>query len=188
MARPREFEVETAVEAAVGVFREHGFEGTSAQMLVDAMKIGKQSMYDTFGNKWGVYCAAVKQYSQDEVREHADMLDGHERAMDGVRAMLNRVAAEASRACLGLGSVVEFGCGQPDLVKIRQASSDRLTRAIKDALIKARQQGDIAIDLDLDHLVTFLTATISSIRLAARAGVGREHISGLVELAMRTLR
>lgn len=188
MARPKEFDVETAVAAAVELFREHGFEGTSAQMLVDAMKIGRQSLYDTFGDKWGIYRAAVKQYSQDEVREHADVLGRHARAIDGIRVMLARVAEEAGRACLGVGSIVEFGCTQPDLVKIRRASGDILAGALKNALVTAREQGDVAANLDIDQLVTFLIATISGIRLAARGGAEAEHVSGLVDLAMRSLR
>lgn len=188
MARPKEFDVEAAVDAAVEIFREHGFEGTSAQMLVDTMKIGRQSLYDTFGDKWGLYCAAVRHYSQGEVREHIEVLDRHDRAIEGIRAMLERVAAEAERPCLGVGSITEFGCTRPELVKIRQASGDILGRALAKALGAARDQGDLAADLDIDQLVTFLIATISAIRLTARGGAGRDQVSGLADLAMRSLR
>ena len=51
MARPREFDTDSALDGAIAVFREHGFEGTSAQMLVDAMGIGRQSLYTAFGDK-----------------------------------------------------------------------------------------------------------------------------------------
>ncbi|MBA2920839.1 TetR family transcriptional regulator [Sphingomonas sp. MAH-20] len=188
MARPKEFDVDNAVEAAIAVFREHGFEGSSAQMLVDAMGIGRQSLYDTFGDKWGVYRAAVQRYSQEEVRTHAEVLMSRERAIEGIRAMLDRVAGEANRACLGLGATVEFGCSRPDLVKLREASSKTLVRAVKEALVKAQTQGDVATGLDVDHLAAFVIATIASIRLAARAGAGGEQIAALVDLALRALR
>jgi len=188
MARPREFDIDTAVQAAVEVFRAHGFEGASAQMLVDAMGIGRQSLYDTFGDKWGVYLAAVKRYSQDEVRTHADLLTSRDRAIEGIRAMFDRVVAEADRACLGVSSTVEFGCGRPDLVKLREASGATLVRAVKAALALAREQGDIAADLDMDSLAAFLIATIASVRLAARGGAGPAQLSALVDLAMRALR
>ncbi len=58
MARPKEFDSDKALNTAIGVFSEHGFEGTSAGMLTDAMKIGRQSLYDTFGDKWQLYCAS----------------------------------------------------------------------------------------------------------------------------------
>ena len=51
MARPKEFESEAALKKAIGVFSEHGYEGTSTDALVQAMGIGRQSLYDTFGDK-----------------------------------------------------------------------------------------------------------------------------------------
>lgn len=53
MARPRKFDEEVAVEAAVELFGEPGFEGPAAQMLVDRMPIGRQRLYDTFGDNGG---------------------------------------------------------------------------------------------------------------------------------------
>ena len=63
MARTKEFDKELALNAAIRVFREHGFDGTSTDMLVREMKIGRQSLYDTFGDKWKLYCLAVERYS-----------------------------------------------------------------------------------------------------------------------------
>jgi TetR/AcrR family transcriptional regulator, transcriptional repressor for nem operon len=187
MARHREFDIDTAVEAAIGVFREHGFEGSSAQMLVAAMGIGRQSLYDTFGDKWGIYLAAVKRYSDDEVRAHAAALDSRERAVDGIRAMFDRVVAEAGLGCLGVSSTVEFGCSRPDLVEARAASGAWLAKRIEQTLMLARDQGDLAPTLNIGEVAAFLVATIASIRLAARAGADEVQTSALVTLAMRAL-
>ncbi|MDB5724945.1 MAG: Transcriptional regulator [Novosphingobium sp.] len=188
MARPKQFDVDAAVEAAIEVFREHGYEGTSAQMLVDRMGIGRQSLYDTFGDKWGIYLAAVRHYSEGEVHTHEEMLTGRERAIDGIRAMLGRVAAEASVPCLGVSATVEFGCARPELVKLREASGARLNKAVRRALALAQDQNDVAADLDLDSLAGFVTATISTIRLAARAGAQSAQTAAIADLALRALR
>ena len=59
MARPKEFDTDVALDAAVGVFGEHGFEGSSSAMLVEAMGIGRQSLYDTFGDYHWLYVASA---------------------------------------------------------------------------------------------------------------------------------
>lgn len=188
MARPKEFDVDTAVHAAVAVFRDHGFEGTSAQMLVDAMGIGRQSLYDTFGHKWDIYCAALRHYCQAETHAHCEQLTSGKKAVDGIQAMLDRVVEQAASSCLGLGSVVEFGCTQPELIKIRAPFGVVMRKAIMDALVKARAQGDINNDLDLDHTVTFLLQMIWSIRLTVRSGAKPDHVAAMAEYAMRALR
>ncbi len=58
----------------MAVFREYGFEGTSAGMLVEAMGIGRQSLYNTFGDKWQLYQMALRRYAADETGEHIAML------------------------------------------------------------------------------------------------------------------
>jgi TetR/AcrR family transcriptional regulator, transcriptional repressor for nem operon len=68
VARPREFAEEEARDAAIKVFREHGFENTSAEMLVRALRIGRQSPYDTFGDKWQICLSAVRRYNCAETR------------------------------------------------------------------------------------------------------------------------
>jgi TetR/AcrR family transcriptional repressor of nem operon len=187
MARPREFDVDKAVDAAITVFREHGFEGSSAQMLVAAMGIGRQSLYDTFGDKWGIYLAAVKRYSEEEVRAHGEALASSARAIDGVRAMFDRVIEDAGRGCLGVSSTVEFGCSRPDLVEVRAASGAWLAKRIEQTLTLAREQGDLAPELNIREVTDFLVATIASIRLAARAGADPVRTSALATLALRAL-
>lgn len=188
MARPKEFDIEVAVEAAVDVFREHGFEGASAQMLVDAMGIGRQSLYDTFGDKWGIYCAALRHYCQTETRAHCEQLGSGDSALEGIRAMFDRVVQQAAVGCLGLGSVVEFGHARPELIEIREASGAVLRNGLVAALRRARSEGNVAEDIDLDQLATFVLQSIWGIRLTARAGAGSDQISAMADLTLRALR
>jgi AcrR family transcriptional regulator len=188
MARSKEFDVDSAVAAAVSVFREHGFEGTSAQMLVDAMGIGRQSLYDTFGDKWGIYRAALSQYCENETRAHRDMLISRDRAIDAIHAMLDRVVEHAAEGCLGTGSIIEFGSSQSSLVEIRSTYGRYLNQAVMEALAKAKAQGDVAPELELEHLATFLQGAIASIRIAGRSGASREQVAAIARLTTRALK
>lgn len=187
MARPREFDQDQALDAAVGVFREHGYEGTSASMLVDAMKIGRQSLYDTFGDKWQLYCSALRRYASGEAAAHISALAKGPRAIDGLRALMDRVADEAGRACLGVGSIWEFGRTRRELTEIRTAAGRTLFAAIASRIREAQAQGDLAPDLDPEQAVAFLTVNIGGLRIAARDGAGRERLRALARLALRAL-
>lgn len=188
MARSKEFDVDSAVTAAVSVFREHGFEGTSARMLVDAMGIGRQSLYDTFGDKWGIYRTALSRYCENETRAHRDMLVSRDRAIDAIRAMLDRIVEHASEGCLGTGAIIEFGSSEPSLVEIRSTYGGYLNQTLIEALAKAKAQGDINPGLELEHLATFLQSAIASMRIAARSGASREQVAAIAALTMRALK
>lgn len=189
MARPREFDIDAALDGAIGVFREHGFEGSSAQMLVDAMGIGRQSMYAAFGDKWALYRAAVRRYGMGEISAHLEALNSTPRAIDGIGAMLRRVARTSDKGCLGVGSICEFGAlSRPDLTAINAALADPLLRALAAKVVEAQQQGDAAASLDPAHAAGFLVASISGIRVAGRGGAGPASLDVLADMALRALR
>src|SRR5258705_11506004 len=130
MARRREFDTDAALDGAIGVFREHGFKGSSAEMLVNAMGIGRQSLYDTFGDKWQLYRSAVRRYGMGECSAHFDALRSGVRAIDGIDAMLRRVVKTAYQTCLGVGSICEFGVSRSDLAEIHAP----LAKTLRDAI------------------------------------------------------
>ena len=188
MTRPREFDRDTALDSAIEVFREHGFEGTSAQMLVDAMKIGRQSLYDSFGDKWQLYRAAVRRYGEAECAAHLDALRGGRRAIDGIEAMLRRVVDTASQPCLGTGSICEFGTSRPDLAAERAPVANALRAAITSRVREAQAEGDISPDIDPGMIAVFLIASFTGIRVAARGGARPAVLARLADLALRALR
>jgi len=187
MARPKEFDRDEALDAAIGVFREHGFEGTSTDMLVRAMKIGRQSLYDTFGDKWQLYCSAVERYDTVETQAHIETLRSQKQAIAGLRAMVDRVVAEAHHGCLGVNSTCEFGQTRPELSRIHLAADHRLTAAIVGHVSRAKTDGDISSEILPEDASRFLMAAFAGIRIAARGGADDHHLRTLGRLAIRAL-
>jgi AcrR family transcriptional regulator len=188
MARTREFDADAALDAAIGVFREHGFEGSSAQMLVDAMGIGRQSLYGTFGDKWQLYRSAVRRYGMGECAAHLDALRSGPRAIDGIDAMLRRVVETAGQPCLGVSSICEFGASRPDLTEINDALGVGLRAAVAGRIRDAQCEGDVAVSIDPEAIVEFLIANISGIRVAGRGGAGPATLTRLADMALRAIR
>ena len=187
MARIKEFDRDKALESAVGVFREHGFDGTSTEMLVKAMRIGRQSLYDTFGDKWALYRLAVERYASAETEAHIRELRSNGRGIDGISAMMDRVVAEADRACLGVNSICEFGQSRPDLTEVHLAADHRLRQAARECITQAQGAGDLDRSASPDAVIDFLIASIAGIRIAARGGAGPEVLQSLSRLALRAL-
>lgn len=188
MARPKEFDRDEALDAAIDMFREYGFEGTSTETLVGAMRIGRQSLYDTFGDKWQLYCSSVQRYSTEETQAHASALRSKARAIDGIRAMVDRVVEEAPQTCLGVNSVCEFGRGRPELVEIHDAAERVLRAVVVRRIREAQGEGDVASDLDPEQVAGFLSASFAGIRISARGGAKPEQLQALGQLALRALR
>jgi TetR/AcrR family transcriptional repressor of nem operon len=188
MARPKAFDQEVALDAAVEVFREYGFAATSAGMLTEAMKIGRQSLYDTFGDKWQLYCQAVQRYNGAEVQAHLEALQGGARAIDCIRQLIARVVAEADLPCLGISSINEFGNTRADLTQLHAAADHRLHTAVVAKIRQAQRDGDVAPELDPGHAAAFLLANVAAIRIAARGGAGDTDLDALGHIALRALR
>ena len=148
MARSKTFVEELALDAAVDVFREHSFERTSAETLVQTMGIGRPSLYDTFGDKWQLYRSSPRRYVGAEALAHGAALRSQPRAIDGIQALLNRVIADAREACLGVHSICEFGRTQPEVTEIHDAASRVIRAAILKRVREAQTAGDVWPDID----------------------------------------
>jgi TetR/AcrR family transcriptional regulator, transcriptional repressor for nem operon len=188
MARPREFDTDAALDDAIAVFREHGFEGSSAQMLVDAMGIGRQSLYTTFGDKWQLYCSAARRYGMGECAAHFNALRSGARAINGIHAMLRRVVATADQPCLGVSSIYEFGASRPDLKEINALLAKSLRSAVAARVRDAQREGDVATRLRPEAIAEFLIANIAGIRVAGRGGADRATLTSLSDMALRALK
>jgi len=188
MARHKEFDRDEALQRAMEVFWSRGYEAASVGDLVKHMGINRQSLYDTFGDKWRLYLEAVRRYAAQETEAHLTALKTGPQSIDGIDALLARVVATASEACLGVGSICEFGTSQPELTTIHEAAGRRLHAAVIERVREAQSEGSIAGDIDPEQAAQFLTSNIAAIRLAARAGVGGDSLLALARLALRGLR
>jgi AcrR family transcriptional regulator len=186
MARPREFDREQALDAAVVVFGEHGFAGTNTEMLTAAMKIGRQSLYDTFGDKWQLYCNAVDRYSAVEVSAHIQMLRSG-KGLEGISKLIDRVVVNARTPCLGTNSVSEFGLLKSELVEIRAKHGKVFEEAIDLQLKGAQADGELSIDLDRRTLAAFIFTNITALRVAARGGMDETSLRSISHLLLKAI-
>jgi len=192
MARPKEFDHDTALLAAIQVFSDLGFEGASTDALTRAMRIGRQSLYDTFGDKWRLYLKAVQRYTADSISEQIRVLNGGPSALKGLEAHIygavNNALADPSPSCLGISAICEFGQSNPELAMISETANRTLLSALERRISEAKREGEIGSDVDAREAAVFFGASLVGIKMAARAGASSEHLRAIARMALRSLR
>lgn len=191
MARPKEFEREDALKRAVGIFSDQGYEGTSTEALVNTMGISRQSMYDTFGDKWRLYLECLQRYTADSIGEQIRALNSASSPIKGLEAHLNHAVAAAIAdpvpRCLGISAICEFGQSNPEVTLVGAMASRTITSALERRISEAKAVGEVPEDMNCTEAASFIMATLTGIKIAARAGASAESLRGIARMALRSL-
>jgi TetR/AcrR family transcriptional regulator, copper-responsive repressor len=186
--RPRSFDRDAALEAAMTVFWNKGFEGTSISDLTAAMGINPPSLYAAFGDKEGLFLEAVERY--EERQGEACPYCEEPTARASVERLLRDMAAEFTSSCHPRGCMMVMAT----------ATSAASTRRLQKALTTRREAGrarlrariergiadrDLPADTDVAALSDFYMAVIVGMSLQAREGATRKALLAMVETAMR---
>lgn len=186
--RPREFDPEEALSAALQVFWTRGYEGASLAELTEAMGITKPSLYACFGNKEALFHKALDLYERDKLCYMRSALQEPtargvaERLLRGTLQM--QVGGDDPRACLGVISMVACTT-QAESIKTdviaRRASSDK---ALVERLERAKVEGDLPVGIEPGAMATYLTAVIQGMGVQASGGATPAQLKQLVETTL----
>jgi len=189
MGRPREFDMDAALDEAMEVFWRHGYEGATIAELTGAMGINPPSLYAAFGSKEGLLKAALDRYSQKRNECMAEILQAPT-ARQVVERLLLKLAdlqtdPDNPPGCLLVAGGLACGVGSEnipfELAAHRAQSEDQL----RQRFIRAREEGDLAADADPAALARYLSAVIAGIGVLASAGATREQLREVAGVAVK---
>ncbi len=191
MPRPKEFDRDEALQKAIGVFCDKGYAAASTDELMRAMKISRQSMYDTFGDKRQLYLEAFRRYVADSIDEQIGWLEKSASPLAGIEKMLLAFATRTERdgivGCMGVNAICEFGRSDPEVTSLGHTEGTRLTAALEQALRQAKTRKEISKTLKESAAAQFLLATLSGMKVAAKAGAGTQALKSIAHFALRSL-
>lgn len=177
--RPRSFDRDAALAAAVELFWRAGYEETSIAMLTAAMGITPPSLYAAFGDKRRLFEEASARYFHrtcEEVDRAAALPTAHE----AIARMLDDTAHAHTDAATPPGCLM---LTEPRL----EAQREVLRRRLKDRLDQGVRDGDLAATANTDHLASFLVAVLRGMSGCARDGGTTEDLLGIADTAMAAL-
>ncbi|MCE4942990.1 TetR/AcrR family transcriptional regulator [Streptomyces albulus] len=191
MARPRKFEEERAVDAAMEAFWAAGYEATSTQDLCDATGLGRSSIYNAFTSKHDLFERALARYMERKNGELAELLDDDARtARQKLRAVLQRIIDEEftrypdGRGCLVVNTAVEVSSHDASVAATLERDYGVRLEMLRAVIESGQRDGDIAADRDSRTLAHLLIAAVGGIRVSARAGVDRPTLEGVADATL----
>lgn len=192
MARTKQFDERVVVDKAIAVFTAKGYHGTSAQDLVDALGLSRSSLYDTFGDKHGLYLRALAQYDQQSARAITDLLAQSPDLPATLRQLFDQIIQESvvsgtQGGCLMTNSATDVDALSAAAGLLVRAGTVSIEEALAAAIGRAQQAGTVSAQHGARALARFLHATIVGLRVLVKSGASQEALEDVVRLALTLL-
>ena len=175
----------------MALFWEQGYEATSMQDLVDAMEIGRGSLYETFGSKEQLFERALSRYVDRGLSAMIACVENAADPLEGVRSLLRgAVQGRSDSSCCGcfmVNTAVEMTQRSPEVAEVLRSSWSRLEKTIVAALVRAQESGQLSADKKPRALARFVVTTIHGLAVQSKYVRGRSHLSDVVEVAVSAL-
>ncbi|MEU5048786.1 TetR family transcriptional regulator [Streptomyces sp. NPDC021096] len=173
MARTKEFDPDAALQSALELFWQRGYEATSMADLVAHLGIARASLYGTFGSKRELYLKALERYGEQHGPPIVEELSQPGPALPAVRALVRRFAEEAAcddlrRGCFVTNTAVELGAHDADTARRVEQSWSSLETALTSALMRAAAQGELPADRDPVALARMLLVLLQGLRVIGK--------------------
>ncbi len=191
MARPKEFDRELALEKAMDLFWTHGYEASSMSDLQRGMGIGRQSLYDTFGDKKQIFQESLEHYLEG-MEEYSGSLLGAEDGLSAIRAYFHALVRDKTsgtvrRACMLFNTCAELAPHDPEIRKQVRKGLISLQKKFELALSRAQEQRTLSLTADVRSLAIFLTTHAGGIVLLSKGGSSRKELRAASDIALGTL-
>jgi TetR/AcrR family transcriptional repressor of nem operon len=176
--RPREFDMDVAVERAMGVFWSSGYHGTSLPDLLDATKLSRGSLYAAFGDKHGLFLCALDRYIDDSLARLDTELDPRTNALAGLRTCLagyvdRTSGAAGKRGCLVVATAMELAAHDTEVEqRIRRFFKGMATR-LTAALARAKAAGELAGGVEPATAARLLLCLLEGMRVVGKTSPDR---------------
>lgn len=187
--RPRSFDREAALDAAMRLFWEHGYEATSIAQLTSVMGISPPSLYSAFGDKEALFLEAVDRYQARGGDQTHALFGDAKTARESVKRTLVESAVRLTdprspRGCMVVLSAIsvseEAGKVQRELARCRATWEQQMKARIEQGIA----EGDVPKGTNAGALASFYMAVLQGMSLHAKDGASRERLQEIGEAAL----
>ncbi len=191
MARERNFSSEAVIDQAADLFAVHGYGGTSVAMLSDATGLGKQSLYNAFGDKQALYLKAVdcsvERYDQIAL-DMANAANGRAALQVFFDALVQQCANgdPIQQSCIVSSGLLE-GIEDPAIRMTLQSKWRGTHELLRAQIERGQRDGSVKNTAPSAELADVLISVMSGLRVAARADANQTRLFTTANWALKIL-
>ncbi len=187
VGRPREFDVDAALDAAMRLFWHKGYEGTSLSDLTEAMGVNRPCLYAAFGNKEELFRKALDRYA--EVRGPITSAALARPTARGVAEALLSGSAEALAqpehpGCLLVQAALACGDGAEAIRRELNVRRGAAVETLRQRFERAQAAGDFPPGAEPADLARYVVTVINGMAVQAAGGAGAEELRRVAEIAL----
>ncbi len=190
MARPRKFDRSEALDKAMLVFWQKGYEATFLDDLTQAMGINRPSLYNAFGDKHALYMEALARYRELYSGKMLAALGRAPNVKAGFARIFDDLIAEATEGCCAgcmiVNSTVQTCATSEDVAAFVKETDAASKRAFTAFLADAQRKGELS-DKDPEALALYLYSAVAGLQLRAKAGDRQAELETIAQLALSVL-
>jgi AcrR family transcriptional regulator len=189
--RPRGFCTETALDRAMTVFWQKGYEGASLADLTEAMQINPPSLYAAFGSKEGLFRAVLGRYDErrkglmDQVLAAPDAKSVARLFLEGVADFAADTNGRNPPGCLLVQS--GLSCSDQDIPDALAQHRAEKERALRERFERDRREGKLPQSAEPAVLASYLVAMANGMCVQAAAGASATDLRKVADLAVAAL-
>ncbi|MES3040315.1 MAG: TetR/AcrR family transcriptional regulator [Pseudomonadota bacterium] len=193
MARSLAFDPDIALNAALDTFWQRGYQGSSIQVLLDAMGLNRGSLYNQFGDKDQLFQSVLMRYFQRYPELVISLLDHSPDPIAGIDAVFQLTLVQLPEqqrqcGCLLVNTVAELSDSHREHAEQAQALLTQVEQAFARALQRAQHSGQWQHPaLNAKTAARLLFTYLTGLRITTRLGMPSEAIQEQITVLMQTL-
>ncbi|WP_328802338.1 TetR/AcrR family transcriptional regulator [Paenibacillus sp. LX16] len=192
MVRPREFDEDQALEAAMRIFWEKGFEATSLSDLTSKMGIQRPSIYAAFGDKKQLFEAALRKYTQSHAAYVRSRLQSNSSVKEAFYNFFGGVVAEEyedgpNRGCFCINTMVELAPHDEKFEILTREHQMYLSAVFQETLERGIRSGELEASMDARALAHTLVSLLIGITVMMKSRPERSFVDHAVATALMLL-
>ncbi len=185
MARPREFDEDAVLDAAICRFWSQGYEATSVRDLASSMGLTGASLYNAFGDKRSLFRRALDRYLDQGIRQLIAHWDQEPSAVAAIRGVIDELISRSlndseRRGCFLINAALEMAPHDPEFREIIDCALGETEKFYRRCVERGQKDGSIGTSQSAENVARMLLGIQIGIRVMARTRPDPALLQGMV--------